>query len=201
MIDVEKHGSDLNSSKIQGAVRLIDPIQKDRNAAAAVIQEKFNIFTQKSKEFLKKPTKKFFNIKTFSVSSIKNHNIIIKPKPMAGKEDIVGCKLMKAFEHIQNKLKDFDVTESGWYWDKGKISYFWYTTKTKKLEKTYLKQGPPLEKNDHVKVFKKLYKDSYVKNKRLYVKVKRKHTKLNDILKEILKDKYLKQKARGYQIV
>ena len=46
---------ELNKSKQQGPLIVIDPVQKDRNAAAALNHEKFEIIKKTAKQFLKKP--------------------------------------------------------------------------------------------------------------------------------------------------
>src|SRR3989344_6507213 len=50
--DVQYH---LNKSKLQSPLIVIDPVDKRRNAAAALNVEKFNLFKKIAKEYLKKP--------------------------------------------------------------------------------------------------------------------------------------------------
>src|SRR3989338_5938399 len=50
----------VNTSKLISPLIVIDPVQKDRNAAAALSIEKFEAFKKASIEFLKKPSKEFF---------------------------------------------------------------------------------------------------------------------------------------------
>ncbi|MBW2990368.1 nucleotidyltransferase domain-containing protein [Candidatus Woesearchaeota archaeon] len=62
----------LNKSKTQSPLIIVDPVQPDRNAAAAVSKEKFEVFKQKAREFLDKPGAKFFEIKKLKIKDIKN---------------------------------------------------------------------------------------------------------------------------------
>jgi tRNA nucleotidyltransferase (CCA-adding enzyme) len=66
IIDVDKKLKDpmkeLNESKTVSPLIVVDPIQPDRNAAAALSQEKFELFKKKSREFLQKPSEKYFKI-------------------------------------------------------------------------------------------------------------------------------------------
>lgn len=57
----------LNYSKKQSPLVLIDPIQPDRNAAAALSQEKYQKFIQVSKEYLKNPSDDFFEKKNLAL--------------------------------------------------------------------------------------------------------------------------------------
>ncbi|MBW3000816.1 nucleotidyltransferase domain-containing protein, partial [Candidatus Woesearchaeota archaeon] len=136
IIDPENHLrdplSELNKSKIQSPLIIVDPVQPDRNAAAAVSKEKFEVFKEKAKQLLNKPSEKFFEIKKLSINELKdkaknNWLIIAKAKPLKGKDDIVGTKIMKCFEHIEKHLKknDFTVLEAGWEFDiKESIIYY-----------------------------------------------------------------------------
>ena len=66
VVDAEKYyrGMDVfkvvNVSKLISPLIAIDPVQKDRNAAAALSMEKFEAFKKAAKEFLKHPSKDFF---------------------------------------------------------------------------------------------------------------------------------------------
>ena len=66
VIDVQKYykGKDVfklvNTSKLVSPLIVIDPVQKDRNAAAALNEDKFEAFKNAAKEFLKHPSKDFF---------------------------------------------------------------------------------------------------------------------------------------------
>ena len=60
VIDVEKHYKNaedamfkINVSKTQSPLVVVDPIQPERNAAAALGYDAFNLFVKKAKEFLK----------------------------------------------------------------------------------------------------------------------------------------------------
>ncbi|MEK6856404.1 MAG: nucleotidyltransferase domain-containing protein, partial [Nanoarchaeota archaeon] len=128
-IDVKKHGvKKLNQSKISPLI-LIDPVQPDRNAAAALSEKKFNEFVNLAKEFLHNPSPNFFEYTKFDLERIKSASIL-RIIPLSGKEDIVGAKLIKCMEYIHRKLKEegYEVTEHDWNWD-NKEAYFWYFVK------------------------------------------------------------------------
>ncbi|MEM2139288.1 MAG: nucleotidyltransferase domain-containing protein [Candidatus Woesearchaeota archaeon] len=84
IIDIEKYYKNkkevifnLNKSKLQSPLIIIDPILKTRNASAGLSYEKFNLFIEKSIDFLKNPEKKFFETKTPEKILKKNKNSII----------------------------------------------------------------------------------------------------------------------------
>ena len=121
--------------------------------------------------------------------------------PLQSKRDVIGSKLLKAFEFIRTQLEnhDFEVLDSGWTWSKK--TFFWYVVFPNKLSKYERHAGPLVySSNEFFKPFTKKYKDYLIDNFRIYVLRKRKLFKLNDIIKFILKDEYLKDKVKKIRI-
>ena len=196
---------EINKSKLQSPLIVIDPVQKDRNAAAALSDEKFDIFKNKAKEFLKSPSREFFIKKEITIGEIKNkakhnHLIILNIKPTTGKEDIVGSKLLKAFNYINKKLIDneFNIVNSGWLWDKKQKAVFWYILKKEKLSDYIIINGPPVNLKMHVKNFKKKYKKTFVKNNKIYSKIKRKFKEPKKLVKVLVMDRYIREKVKEW---
>ncbi len=180
VIDPSKHYKsrdeaikNLNTSKKYSPLILIDPVQKDRNAAAALSQEKFDSFISLAKQYLKNPSELFFIKKEVNIRELQSY-IIIKIKPIKGKKDVVGSKLLKDFELIKKRLDEFEVIDAGWKWNK--VAYFYFRTKKKKLSKNKKHYGPLKKHKEHLEIFKrkwKKYKFYYEKN-RIYVNIPRK---------------------------
>ena len=98
----------LNKSKTKSPLILIDPVDEDRNASAAVNEEKYNQLITSCKNYLKKPSEKFFIKQEFNLEKIKNkyknkNLIILNIKPLTGKQDVVGSKLLKCLNYIQKR--------------------------------------------------------------------------------------------------
>ncbi len=186
----------LNKSKTAGPLVLVDPTEQGRNASAAVGKEKFDILIKAAKSFLKKPSIEMFHYhKTdFDKLEKKGELIMFDVGAYSGKADIVGSKLLKAFEFIEKELKDFGIVSSGWDWGKGKQAVFWYILAKNELEKTYVHKGPFNEQKEHVKIFKKKYKKTFKKGQHLYAEVKRTELTVNEVLTNVLKSEYLKDK-------
>ncbi len=186
IIDTEKQLKDplkeLNISKIQSPLILVDPVDKARNAAAVLSVENFEKFKKTCKAYIKKPSEKFFVEKPVKIPK---EAVIIKFKTPKGKRDIVGAKLLKKINFLVMKLnkEGFKVKISGWSWDK-----YWFKAKYKELPELKEIQGPPLFIEEHVKKFKKAHKNTYIRSKRLYTKVKRKHPKIENFLRYWMKN-------------
>jgi len=201
VIDVEKYYKrknpllELNKSKTQGPLIVIDPIDKTRNAAAALNDELFDKFKETAKQFLKKPSKEFFNLKELNIPKLKDKGaVIIEIKPKSGKKDIIGCKLVKVFSFLKQQIEmnDFKIKDMNWQWDNKVIMYF---ITNNNLEKEKVHQGPIKDMEEHVKIFKKKYKNTFIKSNRIHAKIKRKHTKIENLIKELIKEKYIKEKV------
>ncbi|MEM4713932.1 MAG: CCA tRNA nucleotidyltransferase [Candidatus Nanoarchaeia archaeon] len=183
----------LDQNKLQSPLILIDPIDKNRNAAAALSYEKFNKFRDSAKEFIEKPSLKFFKIKKFAFSDLKKLAksrplIIFSCKKPLGKEDVVGAKLKKLFEILRSNFEkeDFKIVEANWQIN-SKI-LFWYIFENEVLPKEKKHIGPPLNiKSEHIESFKRKWKKTLVENNRLVVLLKRKYIKPEDLAKELAK--------------
>ncbi|MBN2111687.1 nucleotidyltransferase domain-containing protein [Candidatus Woesearchaeota archaeon] len=188
---------ELNKSKTQGSLVVVDPVQPDRNAAAALDEEKFGLFVKNAKEFLKKPSKMFFTEKKADREKLmKNGYILIEAVSKKGKEDVSGAKLLKAFDFVKKGLEEFEVCDAGWEWDKKKNALFWYLAKKKKLPESVEWQGPPLIMENRVKDFRKKYRKTFTKKGRIFAKITRKHTTPESLAKELIKDRYFRERVK-----
>ncbi len=191
----------LNKSKTEGPLVVVDPVQPERNASAALTMEKFVLFSKTAKQFVKKPSINFFVKKKTDVQElIKKGAVVIDAASVKGKEDIAGTKLLKAFEFLNKRMSDFGVQKAGWEWDKKSKAFFWFIAKEKKLPEYEEKQGPPLSKKDFVADFKKKYKKTYSKKGKVYAKVKRKYRTPESMIKELIKDSYFQERTKGAKI-
>jgi tRNA nucleotidyltransferase (CCA-adding enzyme) len=194
--------SNLDKNKINNLI-LIDPVQPDRNAAASLSQEKFDDFIELCRKYLKNPHEECFIEKKLDLNELKKKYlkddvIILNVKSLEGKKDIVGSKLLKAFEYIKEKIikESWKIKESNWIWNKKII--FYYIVEREKLSKEIIHYGPPKKLIDNAVQFRKKWKNYkvYENNDRVYVKLKRKFVKVNLFVKNLIKDKYLKNLIR-----
>ena len=206
VIDVEKHLKnpikELDKSKTFGPLIVVDPMQSDRNAAAAVSKEKIDLFINSTKIFLENPSKDFFEEIEFDINTIeKTHKTgvldVLEIKPLEGKIDIVGAKLLKTFEFVKKQLSEFDFTilDSDWKWDKKKDAQMYFIVEEEQLSKTFVRTGPPINEKAASTNFKKKNSDVFEKNKILYANVERKYRKPKELIKDLIKDEYIKNKV------
>ncbi len=113
----------LNRSKIQGPLIIIDPVQKERNAAAALSQEKYDGLVKAAQKFLKKPGREAFVETKVDLGRLakQGHLVLVRAKTPKGKEDIIGTRLLRVFDYLKRCLDDFGIIVAGWRWNRGRI--------------------------------------------------------------------------------
>ncbi len=220
IIDIEKHYKNkedvfklLNPSKLSPLI-LIDPIQPERNAAASLSIDKFELFKLKSLEFLTEPNKSYFVKKNFSLSDLKKKKIdgcikvIFKIKALTGKRDVVGSKLLKVYQHIKKKIKSSSVqiVDSDWNWNEAKDAYVWFfITKESiadiKKSPYIIHKGPPKQRDFDAKKFLEKYEDVYEENSFLFTRVKREFLSIDELAKYIINDKYVLDRTGSIKLI
>jgi len=191
----------LNQSKLQSPLIVIDPVDKRRNAAAALSQDKFNLFKLKARDYLKKPSADFFVVHHVvkeelerEAAAKKGHLVFIKVKPLTGKEDVVGAKLLKAFQFLEVQLESYGIKKKGWDWLRKKEAVFYFIAEKKELPQEFIQQGPPLKLTEYVFAFKKKYKETFENQGKIFAKAKRNIFKIEDEVLLLLKDSYVEER-------
>jgi tRNA nucleotidyltransferase (CCA-adding enzyme) len=151
---------------------------------------------------LAKPTIDFFQEKELSLKDLagraKGRTLVIFEKQAPrGKIDIVGAKMKKLFEHLENSFvkEDFIVKERGWSFNS--VTRFWFYFDRRALKKKKLHFGPPVSlKKEHISGFRKAWKGHKItKSKGRYaVELERKFVKPEQLARKLAKELKLKIK-------
>lgn len=207
IIDPEKRLKsikDFNKSKISPLI-VIDPIQHDRNAAAALGVKKLKKLVTSADKFLNNPTELFFFEKSIKEEIIEKQKnlvndqklIIVEFIPLKGKKDIIGSKVKKVFDFIKLNLNEFNIIDSNWEF-KENIMYF--ILEKGILPDHYIRQGPPLKQKIHANSFKKKNKQFYEEKGVLYAKIKRDYINPKSLLLNLFNDEYIKSRIKQIKI-
>ncbi|MGV8087412.1 MAG: nucleotidyltransferase domain-containing protein [Candidatus Woesearchaeota archaeon] len=222
IIDTEKNLPNpliqLNKNKITPLI-IIDPIQKDRNSAAALNKEKLWMFILASKEFIKNPSKDFFVIHKFNIDDEikkalkkikidkKELNIIkLIMKTVDGSKDVVGTKALKAHTLIleQLELNDFKIYYNGWNFIYDKKYAESFIIIDKKISEEISQQGPPINSTINYNKFIEKHKDLKhkitLKNNRAYATIPRKFTDPKKLIEEITKQDFISKRIEKLSI-
>lgn len=203
VIDVEGHHKDaikaINRAK-HGPLILVDPIQPERNAAAALSKENFLRLRDIARKFLKNPTKKMFRRKELTKSDLlrQSHGrklLMLTALPKEGKYDVMGAKMLKVYHYLMHQLQaqGFHIDDSGWRFTPKRggeaKTFFWFILPKELILATYEHMGPPVKDTLHAKKFREKHKHAVVRNNRLYTKVKRRHRKPEKLIRELITEK------------
>ena len=207
---------ELNQSKISPLI-IIDPIQKDRNAAAALNAEKLSLFIDTCKNFLETPTEDLFKINKFDLenhikviinnlkkgnekSSIRKFQIIlIELYPHESSKDIMGTKIYKTYEDIKKQLilNGFTVMGDIWHFDAtSKSGIICFIFEDKKLSITIEQSGPPLNIIDDVNNFREKHEKTYIRGNRIFSVVERKYVLPEELLKKLFSEDFIKSRMK-----
>lgn len=182
IIDIEKDYKNkndiminINSSKTESPVILIDPTFKQRNALAALSQETFERFKKHCIGFLKNQSLEYFREKKSDLEKIKLNAkkkkfdfILIETKTGKQEGDIAGSKLLKFYNHLTNEIsRYFEIKEKGFNYNGKKSARYFFVCKSKK---TLILGGPFADDKKNIIQFIKEHKNIFEKNKRIYAR-------------------------------
>ncbi|MFQ5531194.1 MAG: nucleotidyltransferase domain-containing protein [Candidatus Nanoarchaeia archaeon] len=187
---------DINSSKLQSPIILIDPTYKHRNVSAALSLETFKKFQKSCKDFLKNPNLKDFEPKKTDLDKIKKDSkkkklkfVLLEAYTNKQVGDIAGSKLLKFYKHLNQELsKSFHVKNKGFNYNQQKAARYFFIVKPKE---EILVKGPKVSDKKHVKAFKKKHKNYFTKKGRIYSKIK-----VEKDIKKFIEDWKTKNKKR-----
>ncbi len=180
---------EINESKMQSPIVLIDPTWKERNVLAALSNESFQRFQKALAEFLRKPSLEFFKDKNapdkkelIELAKKKKAELVeLELKTDRQEGDIAGTKLKRFYNFLARELEsDFSVLKKEFYYSgnkKAKI-YFVLAPKGEKI-----KVGPFTNLKKHCEAFRKEHKNIFEKNGRLYAT-----EKINKSAKKFIED-------------
>jgi tRNA nucleotidyltransferase (CCA-adding enzyme) len=193
---------DLNPEKMSPLI-LVDPVQPNRNAAAALSLKCFERFVAACRLYSKKKDEDFFKIKKIKLDDLEGWGLVITGEPIKGKRDIVGTRLLKVYELFLSELKGegYVVSNSGWEWNE-KV-YYWFNIKNPELSPFKERQGPPVEKVENATHFRTKHAKRKIieRDGRLYVVLPRQITKLRDYVKWLIKNTNAKDSVKGLKLM
>lgn len=214
IIDPEKYYKknmvmfEIDKSKLNSPIIIVDPVDNKRNAAAALTNEKFKSFKNSAKEFLRHKDEKIFTKKEIKLKDLqtickkdKLNLIYLEIEPLAGKKDVIGAKILKVFKNLNRNLKKFNIKKADWEWDQNSNAKMYFLFKKNKLPKSEIKIGPPIKIKDHAKIFKETYPNHFIKDNQLFSKVLIKQRGLMENLNKRLQHKYITEKVKSIKII
>ncbi|MCU0641992.1 MAG: hypothetical protein MUF61_00200 [archaeon] len=167
---------EMNESKLNSPIILVDPTWKERNALAALSRATFERFQEAAASFLKRPSRSFFEIEKLDI--IKMRNRVKKGEEFASIElstdkqpgDIAGTKMRKFSNYLSKELsRYFNIRESEFEYNGETRAVFALILESKG---EIMRAGPPVKMEKDAKAFKKQNKNVFEKQGRLHAKIK-----------------------------
>ncbi len=195
----------LNPSKLSPLI-VMDPVQPDRNAAAALSEEKFYDFIMTARAFLKHKSLSFFKMKHINVHHLKKLGKLIhfEIKTSSGNKDIIGTRLLKVFTFIKEEIRrhDFTLIASAWAFEhEQKRAMFYYVVNPHLLPPTKTYVGPPLTKKQAVEGFKRAHADVHVKNGLICAREKRNYREIEFLIQFLIKSEFVTERVKKIEFL
>jgi len=186
---------------------IVDPVDKGRNVASAVRQQKLYTFVAAARAFLKNPNLKFFyphETTALTVKELKHELarrgstiIFLTFRKVNAVPDILWGQLYKSQKSLHKlvQLNDFKILRDLPWSDEKTLCMFMFELEHCCLPPVKKHLGPPLEKEQECERFLKKHLNNfgtvsgpYIEDGRWVVEVRRKYKDACDLLRERLKD-------------
>jgi hypothetical protein len=105
---------------------------------------------------------------------------------------------LKTYEFIKKSLEKNNFIILGSDWDFNK---FYFKIKKEKLSNHVTRRGPPINKKTNYNKFKKKHSKTFIENGIIYAKLKRKYHDPKKLLKDLLKEKYVKERIKSIKFI
>jgi tRNA nucleotidyltransferase (CCA-adding enzyme) len=186
---------------------MVDPVDKGRNAAAAVRKERFDELIAAARAFLKRPDLDFFypkpteTLKPEKLTSVLKSRgstlVFLKLGKIEAVPDILWGQLYKSQRSLRKMLRqnDFGAIRGGVWSDEENLNMFIFEVEHPALPLIKKHFGPPLRKRVECEKFLRKHPEGAhtisgprVEGGRWVVEMKRKHTDVVSLFLEELKD-------------
>ncbi len=209
VIDPEGHHEELPpelEKKFEDdPLRVIDPVDPERNVAAVLDGENYAKFIYNCWQFRQEPGINFFREEEleFSEFEIKKEIddrgdfMVIEFETPDEIDDVIYPQMRKALHVIDRKLRknDFRIFEKGFHVGKKTRIFF---ELERELPLVHQKKGPKIfHGEEHMAQFTSKYEKVYVKGERLHARTEREHTDAKELLKEFLEGDTQKKGVPG----
>ncbi len=195
VIDIKGHCK--NPEKFKEPLVVIDPVDPDRNVAAAVSRKVLSRFIQTCRDFLKKPGPDFFfkkkEVNVKKEASGRNLVGIVFKYPKETVEEIVWAQLEKLARILKDGMerKGFEVLGSSYWTDEKSKCAVILDLNTTELGAWEKHRGPEVWDRENCERFIEKNAKYFFRKSRVYAWRKRDCTKAEECLKKIIESEEL----------
>ena len=201
----EKQIIGKTSKEFKTSIVIIDPIDSNRNLAAAISNENIGKFVLISRAFKEKPRLTLFQNKKSKISKRFWKNLlVVKFNFKLRSPDIIWGQIKRATSSLstQLELEGFTVLRSKSHTDEVKEAYLLFFLESTKINPTYSKKGPEFFRENSSKSFiSKNLKNTELMwietGGKIIALEKRKHTEAAKFMKDFLKKNLITGMPKG----
>jgi len=183
---------------------IVDPVDKNRNAAAAVSKQKLSELIVAARDFLEKPSAGFFfpnEDKAISASELRKRMKMRGTKILGMKlvhkkinENTLHSQLRKTIKSVSSDIdkEGFRVMKTGYWTDEEETSMVLFELEVFELPRIKRRNGPPVNKAlSEQKKFLKKYEGCrpYIEGDHWVADIERTYCKATDLMQGIIKEK------------
>ncbi len=206
-IDLEDHGI---PEKFDEDIVVVDPVDKNRNVAAALTMQKYSEFRVAARNFLDKPGKAYFENRQIETSPEElvecfedraTKTFILTTQLESLPTDVIYPqvnKTAKSLERVSRKF-NFPIIRTGYYINNDQMSIV-LEYEYDRLSNIRLHKGPQISDKRNGTNFKKKYDKAYVSYNRWTVAKKRDHTTVDGLVKYLLDEENMKILSFGKNV-
>ncbi len=212
VIDLESHWKKGEAGRLFSGTPLIviDPVDKNRNVAAALSLNQFSRIVAAARAFEKKPGIAFFFGKKEKPWPVKKLKAMLQSKelvairigfPKKALPDTVWGQIQRFARKTEKQLglNDFKVVRSEAWTDEADSIILVFEVESRILQKSVVKQGPFVTDEGNGRAFleahKRLIAGPRIEEGRWIIEIARKHTNIEKFLREFLKKQKLVEKG------
>lgn len=219
LIDIEGHWEEADHEKLRKKFKgdpliLIDPVDKNRNAAAAISPRSFFKFRKLARDLMEKPEKSYFEKRLVEplipgeldkiLKERGTELLVLKFRPPDVVQDILWPQLRRFTKRLESILEEgeFLVLRTDFWSDEADLSTVVLELENKRLSNVNKRVGPSVFDKDGSENFIKKYKGKsitgpFVEDEFWCVELERPWTDASEKLKYTMGDTVEKLKAKG----
>ncbi|MBN2067279.1 MAG: CCA tRNA nucleotidyltransferase [Candidatus Diapherotrites archaeon] len=212
VIDLAGHWNEKEAGRVfsDAALVVVDPVDRNRNVAAALSLNQFSRIVAASQAFLRRPSEKFFFREKegpWPVSKVrkmlqKKELVAVKlGYPKGALPDIVWGQIQRLARKIETQLKlnDFKVVRSEAWTDEKQAIVMIFEVETGTLQKSHVKLGPFVTDEGNSRAFleahKRVIAGPRIEQGRWLIEIPRKYVRIERFLQDFLKKEKRVEKA------
>lgn len=183
------------SKVFETSIVIIDPVDSNRNLAAAISNENIGKFILACRSFQKNPTLQFKPKKLKPLKNNWKNILVVKFNFKMRSPDIIWGQIKRATSSLKTQLElgGFNVLRSKAYSDEQDEAYLFFLLESTKIPKNYSKNGPEFFRENDCESFisKNITKTELMwisDNRKIVSLERRKHDDVVKFMRELLKN-------------